>query len=112
MSKSIFDGDGRVNVYPEQARECTEFLQVRGIHLEHAHLARGTARLVIRAFEAKGASAHSGRGAHVWVVVQHLLEQGRPFEVFGIAGEGFMVRATDLPVLPDAPNDVPITARI
>lgn len=109
MNESIFDGDGRTNVYPKDALQSMQFFGDRGVHPRHSKVTRATARLITRAFDAKGESNHSGQGAHVWVVVQHLLEQRRHFEVFGVEGEGFMVRA--LGSQRPAPADVPLLAK-
>lgn len=52
---------------------------------------RGTARLIVKWFEAKGSSFHSGVGATLWVTLEHCRVNRVPHTITGEPSVGFNV---------------------
>ena len=81
MSQSVFDGDGRFMVQPTVHLPGTYPIAVR----------RSTARLLIEAFNKSGGSNHSGQGATLWVLLQHLQDTKQPYVLRAQCGEFYQL---------------------
>lgn len=74
MKPSIFDGDGRNSVWPQNAPQNTN----------PKSLSKSAAMRLIKEFDEKGVTYHSSSGTLVWVVVTHCIEQDIPYTITGM----------------------------
>lgn len=59
-----------------------------------AAVTRAQARLLCQNFDASGHSNHSGRGATLWVILEHCAQADIPFNLRALPGLGYYVERT------------------
>jgi hypothetical protein len=79
-----FDGDGRRTLAPYEAFKVADTVPMP--------MRRGSARVIIEAFETSGCTVHSPRGSTVWVVVEWCRSKGIYYQVESSKHNGFYIK--------------------